>query len=253
MSSAPPPFVGDPAARPRSDRLAALAVRAGLVLLAVLLLGRCTLGFVDRPAFLGLATTTRGASLAGASRVVIVLHGYGADKDDLRRITPEVDALGAPERTAYVYAEGPFSTGAGRAWWVTNDPAERAESVRRVSKLVDEVLAKTELPPNRVYLAGFSQGAMLALEVALERRDALGGVVALSPCRQDIPWAALGAMHSAPLAGAIAHGKDDRVCRFGDGQQIAQDLGMRFVPFDGHHRVTTEGEAALAALLRGDP
>lgn len=256
LSSLPPPLVGEPHREPprRTSWLTRVAIRVGVVLLVGALFGRCALGVVDRPSLMSLATTTRGASLRDATRVVVVLHGYGASMRDLARLAPEVAALGAPERTAFVHVDAPLSLGAGRAWWRTTNPAERAESARRVSALVDDLLAETGLPPDRVYLVGFSQGAALALDLALARPGTLGGVVALSPCTERIDWAALASR--PPVRGAIVHGRSDRICRFDGSASLAAMLAERghaieLVGFDGDHEITRDGEAALVRLLTG--
>ena len=259
-----PPLVRDGAWRPSrpppgpaaTSWVLRLALRLGLLLAIAFVAGKCALGVSDRPRFLGLATASGGASLKDATRVVIVLHGFGGDKDDLARLAPEVLALGAPEYTAFVYAEGPYRVGLGRAWWATTNPAERADSERRVSELVDDVIAKTGLSADHVYLAGFSQGAALALDVALSRPGVLGGVAAFSPCRDSIPWATLASNH-ASVRGVVVHGRADRVCPFDSSSTLQQELAqaghdVRFVAFEGPHRITTEGESALAGLLRGE-
>jgi phospholipase/carboxylesterase len=260
MYGSAPPLVRDEIpplpVPPAPNRLLSLALRLGLLLTVVFIAGRCALGVADRPRFLGLATARSGASLSSATRVVIVLHGFGGDRNDLRWLTPLVLAQGAPEHTAFVYAEGPYRVGFGRAWWASNDPAERADSERRVSELVDEIVATSGLSPDRVFLAGFSQGAALALDVALARPGNLGGVVAFSPCRDSIPWTTLAAGH-ASVRGFIAHGRNDRVCPFGGSSQLHEELAaaghdVRFVPFDGPHWIGREGQSALAGLLRGE-
>lgn len=233
-----------------------LALRLGLVLTLGFVAGKCALGVSDRPKFLGLATASGGASTKEATRVVIVLHGFGADKDDLASLAPEVLALGAPEYTAFVFAEGPYRVGFGHAWWATTNPAERADSERRVSELVDDVIARTGLPGDHVYLAGFSQGAALALDVALSRAGTLGGVVAFSPCRDTIPWTTLASGHPS-VRGVIVHGRADGVCPYDASAKLEQELAqaghdVRFVAFEGPHRISTEGETALASFLRGE-
>jgi phospholipase/carboxylesterase len=231
-----------------------ILTRVALLVAATLVIQTCVLRVTDRPAWLGLATKERGTSLSRASHVVIVLHGYGGDRDDLARVADETQSLGAPESTSYVFAEGPFLAMPARAWW--RSPDQREEARRRVSELVDEVIAKAELSPRHVYLAGFSQGAALALEVALSRSDTLGGVVAFSPCRDRFPWSSLAAAH-APIRVVLAHGRGDRVCAFEGSATLQRELtsaghDARLVSFEGPHRVSAEGESALAAMLRGE-
>ena len=253
-----PPLVRDRAPRRSVETswIQRVAVGLGLLLTLGIGAGKCALAVSDRPSFLGLATATGGASSKTATRVVIVLHGFGGNKRDLARLAPEVLALGAPEYTAFVFAEGPYRVGVGHAWWATTDPAERADSERRVSELVDDVIARTGLPSDHVYLAGFSQGATLALDVALSRAGTLGGVAAFSPCRDSVPWSTLASGHPS-IRGVIVNGRGDRVCPYDSSAKLREELAqsghdVRFVAFDGPHRISAEGETALASLLRGD-
>lgn len=255
-NSSLPPIESTPRRLAEPNRIVRFLLRIGLLVVVLLVAGKCSLAVTDRPQFLGLATATSGAKLRDAARVVILLHGYGGDKDDLGWLTPELLTLGAPEYTAFVYAEGPYRAGLGRAWWSTTNPAERADSERRVSELIDEIIAKTGIPANHVYLAGFSQGATLALDVALMRPGQLGGVAAFSPCRDSIPWATLAAGHPS-VHGVIAHGKNDRICPFAASSQVQQELAtaghdVRFVAFEGPHQIGKESQTALVTLLRGD-
>lgn len=74
--------------------------------------------------------------------------------------------------------------------------------------------------------------------------------------RGNTLWSKLGSGHP-PVRAVIAHGRADSVCPFSGGTQLEDELRragqpVRLVAFDGTHRVTTEGEGALAGLLRGE-
>ena len=135
---------------------------------------------------------------------VVLLHGFGAPGDDLAGLA---DAIEVPPGTTLVFPEAPLSLseisgergyGDARAWWMIDMvrmqlaaasgtlrdlsqdvPAGLSEANEAVSAMLDE-LAK-ENPDARLVLGGFSQGAMLSLDVALRAPSrALAGVVLLS-------------------------------------------------------------------------
>src|SRR5207244_1388810 len=90
----------------------------------------------------------------------------------------------------------PPALAGGRAWWMIDlarlqqgprtprdlneIPAGLAEARAQLSSLLDAVEKELGVPGNRIVLGGFSQGAMLSLDVALHRLSPLAGLVLLS-------------------------------------------------------------------------
>ncbi|MEQ8369800.1 MAG: dienelactone hydrolase family protein [Alphaproteobacteria bacterium] len=121
------------------------------------------------------------------SRVVVLLHGYGADGEDLIALADELtDALPG---TAFLSPHGPEpceAAGFGRQWFglAERTPAEFDRGTDGVAPVIDRwldrVLARFGLLPSALALVGFSQGAMLAMHVAVRRPSLLAGVVGFS-------------------------------------------------------------------------
>lgn len=123
-------------------------------------------------------------------RMVVFLHGYGADGADLLGLA---DVL-APhlEGTLFLAPDAPEQCRGnpfGRQWfpipWLDgSSPAEAEAGVARAAAdldaFLDERLAEAGLAPGRLALVGFSQGAMMALHVAPRRPVAVAGIVAIS-------------------------------------------------------------------------
>jgi phospholipase/carboxylesterase len=124
---------------------------------------------------------------AAATSLVVLLHGYGANGDDLI-------ALGDMWRdrlpdTAFVAPNAPEAIpgmNGGLHWFplTLRDPSEYWRGVSAaqpmLDRFIDAELARYRLAPERLVLAGFSQGCMLALHVGLRRAAAPAAVVGLS-------------------------------------------------------------------------
>jgi phospholipase/carboxylesterase len=122
-----------------------------------------------------------------ASGLVVLLHGYGANGDDLialgegwRRSLPDA-AFVAPNAPQSI----PGMDG-GLQWFplTQRDPSEYWRGVAAaqpaLDRFLDAELARYRLTGDRLVLVGFSQGTMMALHVGLRRAPAPAGIVAYS-------------------------------------------------------------------------
>ena len=111
-----------------------------------------------------------------AKHLVVFLHGYGADGNDLIDLGQQwQDAL--PD-AAFISPHAPEPCGMspmGRQWFplTMRDPSERWRGVvsarSALDALLDAELARLDLGPDRLALVGFSQGTMMALHIGLRR------------------------------------------------------------------------------------
>jgi phospholipase/carboxylesterase len=114
---------------------------------------------------------------SGAARqLVVFLHGYGADGNDLIEIGRTWQGL-LPQ-AAFVSPHAPESCGqapTGRQWFALTfrDPNERWVGANKAApvleQFLDAELKRRNLPPAALALVGFSQGTMMALHVGLRR------------------------------------------------------------------------------------
>jgi predicted esterase len=160
---------------------------------------------VPRPAFLPLAVRVDGPPPADAAAVVLFLHGRGGrlETEVMGRALREV---GLPENVAIVLVEGPYHTWFGNQWGDT--AAQQTSSRQRLRARLRELLGDRGPLPSRVVIAGFSQGAGIAIDVAVEERR-IGKVASFSPCRSmlrgELP-------RRGDLRILLAHGTADTVC-----------------------------------------
>src|ERR1700737_3650032 len=109
-------------------------------------------------------------------QLVVFLHGYGADGNDLIEIGRAWQALLPQAAFVSPHAPEPCTMAAvGRQWFglTFRDPSERWAGVNAagptLQRFLDAELAGQELPPTALALVGFSQGTMMALHVGLRR------------------------------------------------------------------------------------
>ena len=148
-----------------------------------------------------------------ASHLVVMVHGYGADGQDLigladhwRQLLPSV-AFAAPNAPQRVPGAP------GYQWFAISriDPREMQKGVeaaaRALEAFLDAALARLGLGPERLALVGFSQGTMLALHVGLRRKVRPAAIVGFSGLLAGPPPSGGGEI--APIL--LTHGDSDSV------------------------------------------
>jgi phospholipase/carboxylesterase len=123
---------------------------------------------------------------------VIWLHGLGADGHDFESIIPQIPLKPEPG-VQFILPHapiGPVTINGGRemrSWYdiaaggegFTTDEAGLRESSAYIESLIEQLL-RSSSPPEKLFLAGFSQGGAVMLHTALRTRYLLSGVIALS-------------------------------------------------------------------------
>ena len=118
----------------------------------------------------------KGQPLAKASRAIILLHGRGASSDDIITLADEFC-----DETFYIAAP----QASNNTWYpytflspeVKNEPW-LSSAVQTVKRLIDEI--SEQIPAEKIYIMGFSQGACLSLEVTSRYARKYAGVAAFS-------------------------------------------------------------------------
>ena len=119
--------------------------------------------------------------------LVVLLHGYGADGNDLIGLAPVLtplmpDVVFHAPNAPYPCEGNPF----GYQWFGISrlDPQVAAAGVRAAAPFVDafldDTMAAYGLDESKTVLAGFSQGTMMALHVGLRRPKPLAGIIGFS-------------------------------------------------------------------------
>jgi phospholipase/carboxylesterase len=192
-----------------------------------------------------------------ARRLVVFLHGYGADGNDLIEIGRAWQQL-LPD-TAFVSPHAPEPcAGApmGRQWFslTFRDPDERWRGVNAaapiLNQFLDAELERRKLPPAALALVGFSQGTMMALHVGLRRPTPPAAIVGYSGLfvlpNNAAPEVVAGEIKSRPPV-LLIHGDQDELIPVQALFHATQALAALEVPTEWHispgigHGIDQEG------------
>ncbi len=167
-------------------------------------------------AALSLVHLVRDPAPRGDARppLVVLLHGVGSNELSMAPLAPLLDP-----HALVIAARSPIELGPRAFAWfhVTFTPngsvidaAEAAAGWAHVARFVDEAVAAYDADPARVFVVGFSQGAIMGLAAMLTAPERLAGVAALSGrlLPEVLPHAAPDdALRGKPVL--IVHGTDD--------------------------------------------
>ena len=121
-------------------------------------------------------------NVSGKPPALILLHGRGADEDDLLGLSEYFDdrLLIIAPRAPY-----PFANGSGFTWYDLEeigrpDAAMFRSSYDTLLTFIAEATEHHGLDPRKLYCGGFSMGSIMSLALALTRPELLAGVIANS-------------------------------------------------------------------------
>jgi phospholipase/carboxylesterase len=178
--------------------------------------------------------------------LLVLLHGIGADEEDLLPLAPHLDP-----RFLVLSVRAPRpAQPMGHAWYAidwsrrppVSDAAQALESRALLLEFLVRAVAQHGADPARLFLLGFSQGAVMSYAAALARPDLVRGLVAHSG--RLLPETLV---EPAPpglerLEALVLHGEEDDVIPVERGQEALQALrpmlgervGWRSWPGLGH-------------------
>jgi phospholipase/carboxylesterase len=189
--------------------------------------------------------------------LLLLLHGIGSNEDDLASLAPYLDG-----RFLIVSARAPLVMGPGSFGWfeieftphgMVADLEQAEQSHALLLKFIDEVIEAYNPDPACIYLAGFSQGAMTSLTVALARPDKVCGVVAMSgrfPSQVQTPVPE--ALKDMPVF--VTHGIYDPVLPIDSAREAREKLealqvALTYREYPMGHEVSMESLRDITAWL----
>lgn len=197
---------------------------------------------------------------AGKPPLLVLLHGIGADENDLFPIGPMLDP-----RLKVVSLRAPRPYAVGHSWFdiefradgsVVPDLAQARAALAALASWLEEAPARHGTDPERSYVLGFSQGSMMSLGLLQSVPRRLAGVMALSgrdPSGLFEPTADRIDIGQVPLF--VAHGLHDDLLPIAHGRAIrerfagwSRDFTYREYPVG--HGVSDEEVREIAAWLQ---
>jgi len=115
--------------------------------------------------------------------LVIVMHGRGADANDLADLAPMIDD---GYRFVFPNAAKKFEPAPGYSFgysWFDGWPPEGDSIVNSREKLlalIDELVTRYPTPDGKIVIAGFSQGGMMAIDVGFRTSQKIAGIICMS-------------------------------------------------------------------------
>jgi phospholipase/carboxylesterase len=215
-----------------------------------------------------------------AELAVVLCHGFGAPGTDLVGLATEFCRLapGLVGRTRFVFPAAPLALDelgmpGARAWWhldldalnqaieqgafrdqrlTTPDGLEQARE--QLGELVTDIQDQWQLDPEQLVLGGFSQGSMIATDVALRMPEAPSALCIWSGTLlcQDT-WQELAQQRGA-LRVFQSHGRSDPLLPFAAAQWlrdllVESGLDVDFLEFSGEHTIPMAAVEKVAVLL----
>jgi phospholipase/carboxylesterase len=191
--------------------------------------------------------------------LLLLLHGIGSNEEDLFGLAPYLD-----ERFLVVSARAPVALEYGGYGWfrieftprgMAADVEQAKQSLGMLPGFIDGLVETYGADGRRVYLAGFSQGAMMSLALLLTRPEKVAGVVAMSG---RLPRQVLEQEpDTSALAGKpvlVTHGLYDQMLPVENGRAARDYLGalpveLTYREYPMGHEVSAESLGDVTAWL----
>ncbi len=189
----------------------------------------------------------------GKPPLLLLLHGFGSNEQDLFSLAPYLD-----KRFLCVSARAPVAIGAGAYCWfnleftpegINADLEQAQRTLEMLPVFIDELIEAYEVDASCVYLAGFSQGAMMSYGLLLTRPELIAGVVAMSGRVPDVLLEQthdVKALDGTPVL--VTHGIYDPVLPVEHGREANKYLGT--LPVELSYREYPMGHEVNAESLR---
>ncbi len=204
----------------------------------------------------------QGSASGKTEQLVILVHGYGADGQDLIGLAPYFARV--LPNAAFVAPNGPQRcemSPMGYQWFPISqfDPNSRLNGVQSAApvldQFIDQELERHGLGEENLLLVGFSQGTMMSLHVALRRQRQVAGILGYSGLLAGPELLADEVAAKPPIL--LIHGDMDEMLPVQHLHDAVQALGAAGLSVEFHvsqgagHTIAQDGlELGMAFLQR---
>ena len=206
---------------------------------------------------------------AGPFPTILALHGFGSNAHDLLGIAPLVNQAVPGEQVMFLCPQGPvvIEPQPGQrayAWFPISgggeiDPTALVGARGVLEGFVDDALEHYPIDPDRLVIMGFSQGGVMAYDLALGRPDRYAALVALSTW---LPEQVLGSLQPdearADLTTLLIHGTTDPMVAIDSGKaafEALKGLGIEAAwgEYEMGHEINQNAMRDLLGWLAQEP
>jgi len=202
---------------------------------------------------------------------VILFHGFGADCSDL---FPLSDIFPTQKKWNWLFPQGPLEIPlgmgwTGRAWWpldvekmqmdiqrgIDRDPGlENPPELPVVREKLLKLITDLKVPWNQIVLGGFSQGGMMAMDLAFHAPEKPKGLMLLSSSLVSKENLKAKSKNLEGLSFYQSHGTHDPVLTFKNGQKLESFLKQsglkgKLSAFEGAHEIPPKVIHEVGAFL----
>ncbi len=170
--------------------------------------------------------------------LIVLLHGYGSNEADLISLADQL-----PANAIVLSARAPITLRENSyAWYNIDGPNaagshtdETFRSLGLARQFIDQAAKKYKIPALRTYVGGFSQGAIMSLDIALTQPEQIHGAIVMSGrLQEEIKPKAVSTDRVNKVAIFIAHGTEDKVIPIGKGREEKAWLDSKHIRYEYH-------------------
>ncbi|MBT3208112.1 MAG: alpha/beta fold hydrolase [Bacteroidetes bacterium] len=181
--------------------------------------------------------------------LLLLLHGFGSNERNFSKVFSDIDS-----NFTIVSMQAPIELSKGKFAWYElifkdgvvhdYDKQQAAESLYALKNFVQDYIEKNNCNPDKVYILGFSQGAMMSLEFMILFPEIINGIVALSgKLGEDLSEKISTSEKYSHLSAFVGHGKNDKIVLIEDAREVHKSLkklGIKteYKEYDADHAIT---------------
>jgi phospholipase/carboxylesterase len=185
---------------------------------------------------------------------IFLLHGMGSNEDDLPQLVQEFQ-----DQCHIISVRGPITQKPGYAFFTIQEVGKPDRAIFdkvliALQRFMLEAIEEFQIDPHKVYVLGFSQGAVLAQSLAFVMGNLITGIVALSGYTPKFVTEEYAIRTVNHLRAFISHGDYDYVIpsQWGvESKELFEQFGasVTFKQYPDGHGVTPENRQDLVMFL----
>lgn len=191
--------------------------------------------------------------------LLVLLHGLGSNEDDLYSFAPHMD-----KKLLVASVRAPYQIGPNKYSWYDLDLnggdfiysfSKLKESQGKLLKFIEYLKSEHNIDDDKVFVGGFSQGAIMSLSTALIHSDKIAGAMVLSgDLLDEVEDELENKSLDDNLKVYMSHGRSDNVLPFAEAEKDAKYLSALNIQFEKHwfdskHSISRENFISLNQWL----